>query len=78
MALRVGTHWGGREGAQLGGGGRVLIWGGEREHLSKLGHLVKGVKYTNFQLKFNPLTPFNQGEISRVQTISAQYQVDRS
>ena len=47
----------GKEGAHLRGGG-------EREHLSKLGHLVKGVKYTHFQLKLNPLTPFDQGEIS--------------
>ena len=78
----MGTHWGGEregahlggEGAQLGGGRRVLIWGGgEREHLSKLGHLVKGVKYTHFQLKLNPLTPFDQGEISpnNISTISS-------
>ena len=68
----MGTHWGGEregahlggEGAQLGGGGRVLIWGGEeREHLSKLGHLVK----------LNPLTSFDQGEISlnNISTISS-------
>lgn len=75
------------EGAQLGEEGRVLIWGGcsvrrgregahlrgEREHLSKLGHLVKGVKYTHFQLKRNPLTPFDQGEIpsNNISTISS-------
>lgn len=55
----------GREGAHLRGG--------EREHLSKLGHLVKGVKYTHFQLKLNPLTPFDQGEISpnNISTISS-------
>lgn len=79
--------WGG-EGAHLGEEGRVLIWGGcsvrrgregahlrggEREHLSKLGHLVKGVKYTHFQLKLNPLTPFDHGEISpnNISTISS-------
>lgn len=61
----------GREGAHLGGGCSVRrgkegahLRGGKREHLSKLGHLVKGVKYTHFQLKLNPLTPFDQGEIS--------------
>lgn len=80
--------WGG-EGAHLGEEGRVLIWGGcsvrrgregahlrggrKREHLSKLGHLVKGVKYTHFQHKLNPLTPFDQGEISpnNISTISS-------
>ena len=54
----------GREGAHLGGcsvrRGResAHLRGGEREHLSKLGHLVRGVKYTHFQLKLNPLTPY--------------------
>lgn len=74
MALRVGTHWGGEGGCSVRRGRKgAHLRGGGREHLSKLGHLVKGVKYTHFQFKLNPLTPFHQGEISpnNISTISS-------